>query len=247
MKVKFGFLSAITTLLLCTYLPFRVQANPEVFKDSVTSALWWQLAVDNQMHLSQNKHYNGCVWGDSISSALGDSLGEQNFNFAIGGMSTVSLIEQLKILNSNHFHCDKAVVAIGTNDAMYGISDAAFVKNLKEVIALLRGMEIQKIVLIPAFYSTVAASYEPNMAGTITRVDEINALINQVAVSENVALEAEGIQALFKEHALNEELTIDGVHLNAKGLNIYRQVLSQILSPVGVKIPASKPQSSQEN
>lgn len=230
MKIKFWFLSTISALLLCTNSPLRVQANPEVFRDTVTQTLWWQLAVDNQLHLTQNHEYQGCIWGDSISSALGDSLGKQNFNFAIGGMSTVSLIEQLKVLKPNHFQCQKAVIAIGTNDAMYGISDAAFVENLKEVISFMRGMGTKEIILIPAFYSTVAASYDPNKAGTLTRVDEINALINQVAATENLVVESEGIQALFKDRALNEDLTIDGVHLNEKGLEIYKQVLLKILS-----------------
>ncbi|HLO49939.1 MAG TPA: SGNH/GDSL hydrolase family protein [Kamptonema sp.] len=229
MKVKFWFLSAISALLLCASLPVRVQANPEIFRDSVSSTLWWQIAVDNQMHLIKNQQYQGCIWGDSISSALGNSLGENNFNFAIGGMSSVSLLEQLKTLIPNNFKCEKAIVAIGTNDAMYGISDEAFVKNLKEAIALLHSMGTKQIILIPAFYSTVKASYEPNLAGTITRIDEINALICQVSASENVKIESEGIQALFKDRALNENLTIDGVHLNPKGLDIYREVLLKIL------------------
>ena len=229
MKIKFWSISAIFTLLFCASILNLAQANPEILRDNVTSTLWWQLAVDNQMHLTKDRQYQGCVWGDSISSALGDSLGEQNFNFAIGGMSSVSLLEQLKDLIPNHFKCQKAIIAIGTNDAMYGISDEEFVKNMKEAIALLRSMGTQKIILIPAFYSTVKASYEPNLAGTITRVDEINALICQVSISENVQIEAAGIQALFKDRSLNESLTIDGVHLNAKGLDIYRQVLATIL------------------
>ena len=183
------------------------------------------------MRLTKNQQYQGCIWGDSISSALGNSLGEQNFNFAIGGMISVSLLEQLKTLMPNNFKCEKAVIAIGTNYAMYGISDEAFVKNLKDAIALLRLMGTQQIILIPAFYSTVKASYETNLAGTITRVDEINALIYQVSASENVKIEADGIQALFKDRALNESLTIDGVHLNPKGSDIYSQVLSTILNP----------------
>jgi hypothetical protein len=39
-----------------------------------------------------------------------------------------------------------------------------------------------------------------------------------------------GIQELFKEQALNADLTIDGVHLNAKGLDIYRKVLLNVLN-----------------
>ncbi|WP_333411205.1 SGNH/GDSL hydrolase family protein [Microcoleus sp. T2B6] len=127
------------------------------------------------------------------------------------------------------FTCEKSILAIGTNDAMYGISDEQFVSNLKQAIAVMRSLGTKQIILIPAFYSTLAASYNPKVAGTIARVDEINVLIERVAVAENVPVESQGIQALFKESALNADLTIDGVHLNAKGLDIYRKLLLNIL------------------
>ena len=66
-------------------------------------------------------------------------------------------------------------------------------------------------------------------AGTIARVDEINVLIDRVA-AEKVTVESRGIQALFKEQALNADLTIDGVHLHAKGLDIYRKNLLNVLN-----------------
>lgn len=49
-------------------------------------------------------------------------------------------------------------------------------------------------------------------------------------MAENVPVESQGIQALFKESALNADLTIDGVHLNAKGLDIYRKLLLNIFN-----------------
>jgi hypothetical protein len=68
----------------------------------------------------------------------------------------------------------------------------------------MRSLETKQIILIPAFYSTLAA--------------------------EKVTVESRGIQALFKEQALNADLTIDGVHLKAKGLDIYRKVLLNVLN-----------------
>lgn len=230
MKVKFKLISAVLALLLCAYIPFRVLANPPDSGDTVSSALWWQVIVYNQVQQIKDKQYQGCVWGDSISSALGDSLGEKNFNFAIGGMSTVSLLEQLKLIVPLRFTCEKSILAIGTNDAMYGISDEQFVSNLKQAIAIMRSLGTKQIILIPAFYSTLAASYNPQAAGTIARVDEINVLIDRVAAAEKIPVESQGIQALFKDKALNDDLTVDGVHLNTKGLDMYRKVLLNILN-----------------
>jgi len=171
MKVKFRLFSVLLALFLSAYIPFRVLANPQPSGDTVSSALWWQVAVYNQVQQIKDRQYQGCLWGDSISSALGDSLGAENFNFAIGGMSSVSLLEQLKLLVPQRFTCEKAIVAIGTNDAMYGISDEQFVSNLKEAIAVMRSIGTKQIILIPAFYSTLPASYNPKLAGTIARVD----------------------------------------------------------------------------
>jgi hypothetical protein len=47
----------------------------------------------------------------------------------------------------------------------------------------LRSLETKQIILIPAFYSTLAVSYNPKSAGTIARVDEINVLIDRVAAA----------------------------------------------------------------
>ena len=208
MKVKFKLISVVLALLLCAYIPFQVLANPQLSGDTVSSALWWQVVVYNQVQQIKDRQYQGCVWGDSISSALGDSLGEENFNFAIGGMSSVSLLEQLKLVVPQRFTCEKAILAIGTNDAMYGISDEQFVSNLKQAIAIMRSLETKQIIRIPAFYSTLAASYNPKSAGIIARVDEINVLIDRVATDEKVTVESRGIQALFKEHALNADLKL---------------------------------------
>ena len=126
--------------------------------------------------------------------------------------------------------CQTAIIAIGTNDAAYGTSDVQFVQNMEEAIALVQSMGATRVVLIPAFYSTLAASYNPQLAGTTTRVEEINALIRRVSAVDNVLVKAEGIQPLFDGQALKEDLTKDGVHLNVKGVEIYKKALLKILN-----------------
>ncbi len=205
-------------------------SSQNLFSDHLSSAPWWQLAVEYQNIDTQGKQYYGCLFGDSISSGVGNTLGENIYNFALPGLSTTSLVEQIKHLIPANVKCQNAIFAIGTNDAMYGISDALFLKQMEETIAIVQSLGTKKVILIPAFYSTVAASYNPKLAGTIPRVEEINALIRQVAATEKVPIEAEGIQTLFKNRALKENLTNDGVHLNAEGIEIYRQALLKILN-----------------
>ena len=225
--------SELTSFIMGNQSPsnsVNVSSSQKLFNDNLSSAPWWQLAVKYQNIDTKSKQYSGCLFGDSISSGLGNTLGEQTYNFALPGMSTVSLVEQLKTLAPADVKCQKAIIAIGTNDALYRTSDAMFVNKMAETISLAQSLRAKQVILIPAFYSTVAASQNPNLAGTIPRVEEINALIRQVAATHNVPIEASGIQALFKDRALKENLTFDGVHLNPAGIEIYRQALLNILN-----------------
>lgn len=198
-------------------------AKPPI--DTLASLPLWQTLVAYQATVSQKKQYAACLLGDSISAQLINALGQDTANFAIGGMSSVSLVEQLKQLTSKNVTCQKVIMAIGTNDAWYNIADDRFSQNLKEAIVLTRQLGAPKIVLLPAFYSTIAASKNPALAGTIDRVEAINQLINEVAKAENVSVETAALQPLFEGKTLKTSLTTDGVHLNAAGIEIYRQVL----------------------
>jgi len=199
-------------------------------KDNLSSTLVWQLAVQYQILATQDKSYKACLFGDSITAELGNSLGGNTFNFALDGLSTISLVEQLKRLIPAQVKCQKTIIAIGGNDAWYGMSDELFTKNLKESLALVRTLGTQEIFLIPAFYSTLAASLDPSIAAPLPRVEEINVLMGKVAATEKVPVAAAGIQALYQDNVLKENLTTDGDHLNAAALEIYRQALLTILN-----------------
>ncbi|MBD0266345.1 MAG: alpha/beta hydrolase [Tolypothrix sp. Co-bin9] len=198
-------------------------------KDNVSSSPLGKIALQYQILAAQDKQFSGCLFGDSISAGLGNTLGNGTFNFGLNGLSTISLLEQLKSLIPTKVQCEKAIIAVGGNDAWYGISDELFTKNLQEAIALIRTMGNKEIFLIPAFYSTVAASSDPTVAAPLSRVEQINALINQVAEIEKVPVAAAGLAPLYENNALKGSFTSDGEHLNAEGLKIYRQVLLQIL------------------
>ncbi|WP_392533885.1 alpha/beta hydrolase [Nostoc sp. C117] len=198
-------------------------------KDNVSSSPLGQIALQYQTLAVQNKQFSGCLFGDSISAGLGNTLGNGTFNFGLNGLSTISLLEQLKSLIPTKVKCEKAIIAIGGNDAWYGISDELFTKNLQEAIALVRTMGTKEIFLIPAFYSTAEASSDPTVSAPLPRVEQINALINQVGETEKVPVEAAAVAPLYENNVLKKDLTSDGDHLNAEGLKIYREALLKIL------------------
>lgn len=208
--------------------PIALDPAQQPKPDTLSNQSWWQDKVKAQVKTAQNQQIEHCLFGDSISSMLGDSLGDSVVNFAIGGMSSVSLLDQLNQLMAAGVQCKQVIIAMGTNDADYQITNDQFVSNMQQAIALSRQMKANQIVLLPAFYSTVAASHDIAMAGPISRVNEINRLLQQVAASEKVMI-TKGVNLLYDGEALKENLTIDGVHLNDAGLVIYRNALLQIM------------------
>ncbi len=204
-------------------------SNDATAKDNLSSSPLWKLELQYQIFASEGKQFSGCLFGDSISAQIGNTLGEGNFNFGINGLSSISLVQQLQRLIPTKVKCDKTIIAVGGNDALYQLSDEEFSKKLFEAIALVRTSGTKQIFLIPAFYSTVAASQDPTLAAPLPKVQQINAVINQVAASENVPVVTEGIAPLYENNVLKDNFTTDGDHLNAEGLKIYRQALLNIL------------------
>jgi lysophospholipase L1-like esterase len=235
-----GFLQAYplptVTLDLPEALKVIKRESPKPPTDRLADRAWWQTWVAYQS--SERRAPSVCLLGDSISAGFALAGPENRLpanwaNWAIGGTSSVSLVAQLQALVAAGVKCQTVIIAIGTNDAWYTISDAAFQHNLTAAITLTRQIQAKKVILLPAFYSTAAASQKPDLAGSIARVEQINQLITTVAEAQQASLKSgealtlrrDIITPLFEGQALKSALTVDGVHLNAAGLKLYRQGL----------------------
>ena len=203
----------------------------ELPTDTLSSQSWWQDEVKYQVAVTQKTRIKTCFLGDSITSMLGNTLGDNSFNFAIGGMSAISQLEQLKFLTAESVKCDRVIIALGTNDAIYRSMDEHFFKNMQQVIRIIKhDMGAKQVVLLPAFYSTVEATRDVSVAAPISRVDRFNLLIRQVAVAEKLSVDDSAVQPLFEGKALKANLTSDGVHLNVDGKKMYREGLLKIVA-----------------
>jgi lysophospholipase L1-like esterase len=199
--------------------------------DTLSSQPQWQDAVQYQQTVVDQQKFQVCLFGDSISAQIENTLGNDTFNFALPGMSTISQLEQLNALKSAQTQCETAIMAIGTNDAAYRTTPEQFERNLTQILTDLRQqMHTQTIILLPAFYSTVAASRDRSIAGTVERIELINQRIQQVAQRENIPVPSEVTAPLFSGQALQEDLTFDGIHLNLKGKQIYRTSLLRLIN-----------------
>ncbi|WP_293348935.1 MULTISPECIES: SGNH/GDSL hydrolase family protein [unclassified Microcoleus] len=127
---KRGYLGRTLVMANANYL--------ELPTDTLSSQSWWQDEVKYQVAVTRNAHIKTCFLGDSITSMLGNNLGDNSFNFAIGGMSAISQLEQLKFLTAVRVKCDRAIVALGTNDAIYKTMDGQFVQNMRQIISTVK-------------------------------------------------------------------------------------------------------------
>ncbi len=218
------------TINLPQALQVLAASTPHPPTDQLSMIPAWQTLVEYQAIVSQEQHYQSCLFGDSISSGLGNSLGEHRFNFALGGMSSVSLVEQLKTLVARQVHCQTVIIAIGTNDAWYDIDQESFKQNLTQIVTLVKSLSAQQIDVLPAFYSTFAASQNPELAGSLKRVDEVNAWLKDVMTEQQVPIATTALEPLFEQKALKESLTTDGVHLNSTGRAIYQKALLKLMA-----------------
>jgi len=84
----------------------------ELPTDTLSSQSWWQDEVKYQVAVTQNTHIKTCFFGDSITAMLGNTLGDNSFNFAIGGMSAISQLEQLKLLTAAKIKCERLLLSV---------------------------------------------------------------------------------------------------------------------------------------
>jgi lysophospholipase L1-like esterase len=218
-------------LTYSAWISDRLRGFPDLSQgDNLTSSRWWHRTIQAQIRISQGQAHKKYLFGDSISSGLGNTSEQGLLNFAIGGLSSISLVEQLKILSAASLEHSHAIIAIGTNDALYGTSDRLISQNVRQAIDLVRSMNATRIILVGAFYATPRASKNVWLAGTNQRINEINHLLEKVAYEEQSHFVLDPLHALFRQAALNPQFTHDGVHLNAQGKYIYKQILFDALN-----------------
>jgi lysophospholipase L1-like esterase len=206
----------------------RIFGHPNLsHSDNLTLSWLWKPTIQAQLQISQGQTYKACLWGDSISQGI--HFGDGTVNFALGGLSSISLLQQLKLHQAAKIQCPHAILAIGTNDAMYGTPDQVFLQNLEGAIALVRAMGAVRVTLVAAFYATLPASQNTWLAGPNERIKEINHLIQQVAYQEQVEFVIDELQPLFDEDTLHLNVTHDGVHLNHHGQAILQDVIVALL------------------
>jgi lysophospholipase L1-like esterase len=220
---KNGYLGRLFVLLNWNYLNLPT--------DTLMTQRGWKETIKYQKYLNHHRQLKACFFGDSLLSELG-SMGNDTFNFAISGTTTISLLEQMKLLETGNFQCQTAIVGIGTNDAHYRIMPEQFRQNLQQIIDIIKKkMTPERVIFIPAFYSNPQVMLNPLEARSIAKIDELNQIVKEIAKSEKGIFADTPIQPLFENKLLKATLTDDGIHLNLEGKKIYRKALLNLINP----------------
>jgi lysophospholipase L1-like esterase len=220
--------------------------------DPLPEAAWWQAAVAAQAHSLQDRSLDFLWLGDSITSGLGPAWGdrevgtapvdtERGFNAALSGMTTTSLVIQLQQLSAVNLQVGQVVIAMGTNDADRAITPIEFCHNLTAAIELIQGLGAHRIDLLPAHFPTPGYLWHYGWPDALTRVQQLNQQLAQVAQTFadsaaagesqlSVIYHPQFFSAMYSGHRVEPALTTDGVHLNAQGCQVYRQLLLALMT-----------------
>lgn len=138
-------------------------------------------------------------------------------NRGIGGDDTKGVLERLGEITESK--PDKVFIMIGTNDLAYGVSKEQVVENYREILqAILDDSPETKIYVQSILPVDEALHYtRPN-----TDIDFINKQLEKM--SEDLGLVYIDLASDFKKDGkLNPQYSIDGLHLNGEGYEIWKE------------------------
>jgi lysophospholipase L1-like esterase len=157
------------------------------------------------------------ILGDSIveASTLPRSIcGHPVVNAGIGGASTTSRIETMLAAALGDKRAALVVVSLGTNDAAVPDSVAQYSSNYRALLAELAKLTPRRAI---AAIPPPEAGLEESKKVSAALIDSYNAALPDLAKEARVAFIA--LPAMPERH------TLDGIHLNAAGYEVWDKTI----------------------
>lgn len=160
------------------------------------------------------------MFGDSLTAGglWSEWYGPSVLNRAIGGETTADGLA--RVPDVSKLRPSKVFVLFGTND--YEVfSPEETVRNVRSIVEALR------------FQSPTSELYVESLLPTVTRtregwVSQVNASLKRMADAEHVHWV--DLYSYFLDGGLiDESLTIDGIHLSARGYRVWRKVMDPFI------------------
>ncbi len=202
-------------------------------KRNLTYDDWKNLLILEGKAMSQGQG------GNRLSVMVGDSLsmwfpkeklpnGKLWLNQGISGDTSTGVLRRLVAFSDTK--PEVIYVMAGINDLRRGASDAAILRNHRQIIRRLRRTHPQARIIVQSILPTRLPTIPNN------RIKTLNNQIARIAQQEGANFL--NIHVWFVDFAgnLREDLTTDGLHLSQAGYDVWRWALQQ----VEVRIAASR-------
>ncbi|HEX2963334.1 MAG TPA: GDSL-type esterase/lipase family protein [Ignavibacteriales bacterium] len=220
-KMPLILIAIITFLFTESASAFSTGADSAAYKQNPN--YWLQTGLYN---IYRTQHSNVVMLGNSITHGVNwnELLGRNDVaergipsDMVEGFLSRLDYIYKL-----NPKVC---FIMGGINDIYSGFSvDTVF----NEYVRVIRGLQNHNI--IPVIQSTLFVSQKwHNARDKNPEVNKLNMLLKDYAAKNNITF-VDLIPQMTHDGLLKDELTYDGLHLNANGYAIWREKLDQILN-----------------
>jgi len=204
------------------------QLSPDSFQATWSKATQqptyeqWRSLLAREAQQMQGVGNLGMVLGDSLSLWFPTERLPQGrvwLNQGISGDTTGGILRRLSSLNGTRPRV--IYVMAGVNDLKNGASDHTILQNLRQIVMQLRRDQPQAQIVMQSILPTRSL---PVSGG---RIAQLNQQLQAIAL-QNGAYYLDVYAAMADANGyLQPALTTDGLHLNAKGYEVWQSVLSQ--------------------
>jgi len=170
---------------------------------------------------------------------LGDSVTEQTnwddlfkksvvVNTAIGGNYTYKLLHDLDSISFNH--TDKVFLMIGVNDLGRGENLDEIMRNYKSIVNRLIHMPSQFQLVIQSVLPINESMKEtnfPDYKASNENIIKLNKFLVELCEKEKLTYVDIHSHMIIANKQLNPNFTVDGVHLNKNGYQIWKKILAK--------------------
>lgn len=189
-------------------------------------------ALKAEQFKSYDNHANDILFfGNSITAGTdwSELLGLPNaHNRGISGDITFGLLGRLDEITEGH--PAKIFILIGINDISRNTPDSIILQNDLEIVRLIKAESPSTKIYFQTLLPTNNTFTKfKNHYNKDEHIKAVNEGLARIAEEEHITLVGLHDHFLDSEGKLNKEYTIDGLHLNAEGYEVWKKILQPYL------------------
>ena len=147
-------------------------------------------------------------------------------NSGVGGYTTNNIIKRFKNL-VEQYNPDKLFLMIGTNDIGDGTSKEDIIKNIDEIISMIKEKEPDTKIYLETIYPVNLDKRKHDKRRNNRYISDINIELKKYCEDNDVEYIDIYSHLVDKNDTLKSEYTEDGLHLNDLGYEIVTNILKK--------------------